>query len=74
MLNQVAPVAPVAKITANTSLVQKLNDVNEMNAGAVITGEQTIEEVREASGEQLVRIMVKGHDYFIRWKRTVAKK
>ena len=72
MLNQVAPVAPVAKITANTSLFQKLNDVSDSNAGAVITGEQTIEEVREASGEQLVRIMVKGHDDFIRWKRGIS--
>jgi altronate hydrolase len=78
MLN---PVAPVVKIATKTSLFQKLNDVIYINAGAIITGEQTIEEVgglslNLSSGLQAVnkgqKTMVSGHDDFIPWRRGIS--
>lgn len=75
------PVAPVVKISSNTSLATRLPDMIDLDAGPVISGEKTIEELGEemleyiiglASGEYDTRAMELGQDDFIFWKRGVS--
>ncbi|MET2985634.1 UxaA family hydrolase [Aureibaculum conchae] len=75
------PIAPVLKTSSNTELYKKMNDIIDINAGTVITGEDTIESMGEkilnyiikvASGEVLVKANLKGQDDFIPWKRGVS--
>ncbi|WP_420402041.1 UxaA family hydrolase [Flagellimonas sp.] len=75
------PVAPVLKLSSNTKLYQKMNDIIDMNAGTVITGEDTIESMGEkildyiiqvASGLVEAKSVLKGHNDFIPWKRGIS--
>lgn len=72
------PVAPVVKISSNTGVSQKMSDIIDVNAGTVITGEKTIQEVGEeivdyiielASGNVETKADVLKQDVFIPWKR-----
>ncbi|TRX51900.1 altronate dehydratase [Fulvivirga sp. M361] len=74
------PVTPVIKISSNTSLFNKMNDIIDLDAGAVISGKKTIEEVGEellekiisvASGEETKSMKLQQND-FIPWKRGVS--
>ena len=75
------PVAPVLKMSSNTNLFERMNDIIDINAGTVITGEDTIESmgekildhiIRVASGETPSKAVLHGNNDFIPWKRGVS--
>ncbi len=74
------PITPVIKISSNTKLYNKMNDIIDVDAGEVISGAKTIEEVGEAllekmisvaSGEETKAMKLEQND-FIPWKRGVS--
>jgi altronate hydrolase len=75
------PIAPVVKISSNTRLAEKMPDIIDVNAGTVIEGKKSIEEVGEeilefivevASGKQQTKAQHLHQDDFIPWKRGVS--
>jgi altronate hydrolase len=75
------PIAPVLKISTNSPLAQRMEDIIDFDAGAVISGESTIEEmgdallervVEVASGQARTKAELLGQDDFIPWKRGVS--
>jgi altronate hydrolase len=75
------PVAPVLKISTNTDLAQRMKDIIDIDTGAIITGDKTVEEmadsilelvVQVASGEVHTKAELLGQDDFIPWKRGVS--
>lgn len=75
------PVAPVVKVSTSTKLFRRMNDIIDIDAGTVITGEESPEQVGErileqiiaiAGGRQTVKAVVSGHDDFIPWKRGIS--
>ena len=75
------PIAPVVKIATNTTLYHKMNDIMDINTGAIIDGDETIEQTGErildyiiqvASGEIEVCSVKHGQEDFIPWKRGVS--
>ncbi|MBJ6368392.1 UxaA family hydrolase [Snuella sedimenti] len=75
------PVAPVLKLSSNTELFERMNDITDINAGTVISGEDTIESMGEkildhiikvASGEIHSKAVLHGNNDFIPWKRGVS--
>ncbi|AIM59324.1 altronate hydrolase [Cellulophaga lytica] len=75
------PVAPVLKMSSNTNLYQRMQDIIDINAGTVISGEDTIETMGEkilkhiikvASGELASKAVIYGNNDFIPWKRGVS--
>jgi altronate hydrolase len=75
------PIAPVLKISTNSSLAERMQDIIDVDTGAVISGERTIEEmgdallervVEVASGEMRTKAELLGQDDFIPWKRGVS--
>jgi altronate hydrolase len=75
------PIAPVVKISSNTKLAEKMPDIIDIDSGAVIAGEKTIEQVGEqildfiievASGRVKTKATTLHQDDFIPWKRGVS--
>jgi altronate hydrolase len=75
------PVAPVIKIATNSDLAQRMADIIDVDAGPIISGEKSIEEmgetilesvIRVASGEERTKAEVLGQDDFIPWKRGIS--
>jgi altronate hydrolase len=75
------PVAPTVKMSTNTALARRMPDLIDIDAGTVISGEDTIETkgeellellIKVASGEQLTHAERLGQDDFIPWKRGVS--
>ncbi|MGK6350939.1 UxaA family hydrolase [Parapedobacter sp. DT-150] len=75
------PITPVVKVSTNTRLYEKMEDIIDLDAGTVIRGEESIEEVGErilehivqvASGEVIAKAETGGHDDFIPWKRGIS--
>ncbi|MGA9590367.1 MAG: UxaA family hydrolase, partial [Salegentibacter sp.] len=75
------PVAPVVKVASNSILATRMPDIIDVDTGAVIKGEKTIEEMGEgileyvvqvASGEIDSKADVLEQDDFIPWKRGVS--
>jgi altronate hydrolase len=75
------PVAPVIKIATNSDLAQRMPDIIDVDAGPIISGEKSIEEmgetilesvIRVASGEVRTKAEVLGQDDFIPWKRGIS--
>ncbi|WP_109436794.1 UxaA family hydrolase [Aquimarina sp. AU119] len=75
------PIAPVLKMSSNTTLSEKMNDLIDINAGTVISGEDTIETMGEkvleyiiqvANGEIDAKAELKGQNDFIPWKRGIS--
>ncbi len=75
------PVAPVLKLSSNTNLYERMNDIIDINAGTVISGEDTIATMGEkvldhivkvASGETPSKAVLHGNNDFIPWKRGVS--
>jgi altronate hydrolase len=75
------PVAPVIKISTNTQLAQRMSDAIDIDTGAIIAGEESVEEAGErilefiikvASGEVKTKAELLGQDDFIPWKRGVS--
>ncbi|MGO4917928.1 UxaA family hydrolase [Maribacter spongiicola] len=75
------PVAPVLKMSSNTTLYERMNDIIDINAGTVISGEDSIETMGEkilehiiqvASGTIASKAVAHGNNDFIPWKRGVS--
>ncbi|MDQ1772838.1 altronate dehydratase [Labilibaculum sp. A4] len=75
------PVAPVLKVSSNTELSKKMSDIIDINAGVVIDGTQTLDELGEsilehiikvASGEIECKADQLNQEDFIPWKRGVS--
>ena len=75
------PIAPVIKISTNSELARSMQDIIDVDTGAIISGEKTIEEmgetildsiVRVASGESHTKAEMLRQDDFIPWKRGVS--
>ena len=75
------PIAPVVKISTNSYLARRMSDIIDIDTGAIISGERTIEQlgeeilefvVRVASGEITTKAEQLGQDDFIPWKRGVS--
>ncbi len=75
------PVTPVIKISSNTRLAERLPDLIDLDAGPIITGAQTVEQVgqeilelvvRVASGDVQTKAVQLGQRDFIPWKRGVS--
>jgi altronate hydrolase len=75
------PVTPILKLSSNTLLFEKMNDIIDINAGTVISGEDSIETMGEkvlnhiievASGKVASKAVAHGHNDFIPWKRGVS--
>ncbi len=75
------PIAPVVKLSTNSDLAQRMHDIIDIDTGAVIAGQQTIEQMGEsildlvvqvASGEVRTKAEQKAQEDFIPWKRGVS--
>ncbi len=75
------PVTPVIKIASNTILFNKMQDIIDINTGAIIEGQETIEQAGErileyvikvAGGEIEVSAVRHQQNDFIPWKRGVS--
>jgi altronate hydrolase len=75
------PIAPVIKISSNTTLAQRMPDIIDYDAGAIISGEKSIEQCGEellelciqvAGGAATPKAVQLGQDDFIPWKRGVS--
>ena len=75
------PVASVVKIASNTALYTGLPDLIDINAGEIISGEESVASVGDrilsyimglASGEEATKASMLGQHDFIPWKRGVS--
>jgi altronate hydrolase len=75
------PVAPVLKISTNSDLAERMKDIIDIDAGVIIAGDKTIEQMGEtilelvvgvASGELQTKAESLGQEDFIPWKRGVS--
>ena len=75
------PIAPVIKISTNSDLARRMPDIIDVDAGPIVTGQASIEEmgrtildraVQVASGESRTKAEMLGQDDFIPWKRGVS--
>jgi len=75
------PVCPTIKIATNTGLAERMKDIIDIDAGSIIRGEKTVEQMGEdilnycikvASGEIIPKSVLLGQDDFIPWKRGVS--
>ena len=75
------PVSPVLKTSSNSQLAERMPDIIDVDAGAIISGEKTIEElgaamldlvIETASGRYEACAERLGQDDFIPWKRGVS--
>lgn len=75
------PITPVIKVSSNTELANKMSDIIDIDTGAVIRGEKTIEEMAEemlnfiidvASGKIQTKAKKLNQNDFIPWKRGVS--
>jgi len=74
-------IAPVVKLSTNSALAARMPDIIDIDTGAVVNGDKTIEQMGEeilerviqiASGEAQTKAELLGHDDFIPWKRGVS--
>ena len=75
------PIGPTIKISTNTLLAKRMKDIIDIDTGAIISGEKTIQQMGEeileycikvASGEIVTKAMQLAQDDFIPWKRGVS--
>lgn len=75
------PIAPVIKLSTNSDLAQRMYDIIDVDTGAIVVGESTIQEMGEkildftvkvASGEIRTKAELKSQEDFIPWKRGVS--
>jgi altronate hydrolase len=75
------PIAPVIKISTNTALASRMPDIIDLDAGPIVSGESTIQEmggqildlvIKVASGELHTKAEQKNQQDFIPWKRGVS--
>ena len=75
------PIAPVIKISSNSPLAKRMADIIDIDSGAIIAGEATIEDTGEAildlalkvgSGAIRTKAELLAQNDFIPWKRGVS--
>ncbi|MGA2347755.1 MAG: UxaA family hydrolase, partial [Candidatus Sulfotelmatobacter sp.] len=75
------PIAPVVKLSTNSDLAQRMHDIIDIDTGAIVAGEKTIERMGEtildlvievANGEVRTKAEQKAQEDFIPWKRGVS--
>jgi altronate hydrolase len=75
------PVVPVLKVATNSRLAERMSDIIDLDAGSIISGEQSLEEVGEelldriiklAGGEINCKSRIKSQNDFIPWKRGIS--
>ncbi len=75
------PITPVVKLSTNSDLAQRMHDIIDIDTGAVVAGERTIEQMGEgvldlviqvANGEVRTKAEQKAQEDFIPWKRGVS--
>jgi altronate hydrolase len=75
------PVCPTIKVATNSVLAKRMADIIDIDTGAIIRGEKTINEMGEdileycieaASGRQIPKAVQLNQDDFIPWKRGVS--
>ncbi len=75
------PICPVVKMSTNTDLAERMADIIDFDAGAIVTGEKTIATVGEELLDHLIEVargratpaaVRLGQDDFIPWKRGVS--
>ena len=75
------PITPVVKISTNSALAERMHDIIDIDTGAVIAGEKTIQQMGEtildfvvqvASGTIRTKAEMKAQEDFIPWKRGVS--
>ena len=75
------PIAPVLKVATNTRLAMHMADIIDIDTGAIIRGEATLEETGNqiletildvASGRSQSKAEILGQNDFIPWKRGVS--
>ena len=75
------PIAPVLKLSTNSDLARRMSDIIDIDAGGIISGETSIEQMGEvilerviqvANGEIRTKAETLGQDDFIPWKRGVS--
>ncbi len=75
------PVSPVIKISTNSDLAKRMPDLIDLDAGPIISGEESFEQtghrilelvVATAGGDYMTRAERLGQDDFIPWKRGMS--
>lgn len=74
------PIAPVIKLSTNTEVFNKMSDIIDVDAGSIITFEDTIEsmgekillEIIKIANGKLTKAELLGNNDFIPWKRGVS--
>ena len=75
------PICPVVKVATNTALARRMPDLIDIDAGTIISGEDTIATkgaeildylIEVASGRATPKAVQLGQDDFIPWKRGVS--
>lgn len=75
------PIAPVVKISSNTSLFRRMRDIIDLDAGTIIEGKESLDQVADrilefvlevASGKRKTKAQQLSQDDFIPWKRGVS--
>jgi altronate hydrolase len=75
------PIAPVVKIATNSELARRMSDIIDLDAGPIISGQMTVEDIGEdilelvikvAGGEVKTKAELLAQDDFIPWKRGVS--
>jgi altronate hydrolase len=75
------PIAPVVKVSSNTKLYEKMPDIIDLDAGPIIEGKASVEDVggqilefiiEVASGNLKTKAQQLGQDDFIPWKRDIS--
>jgi altronate hydrolase len=75
------PITPVVKLSTNSELAKRMHDIIDIDTGAVVSGEKTIEQMGEAildlviqvaSGDVRTKAEQKAQEDFIPWKRGVS--
>tara|TARA_R110002049_G_scaffold993_2_gene7099 strand:+ start:39948 stop:41555 length:1608 start_codon:yes stop_codon:yes gene_type:complete len=75
------PIAPIIKVSSNTELAERMPDIIDIETGAVIRGEKSIDEMADemlgfiidvASGTIKTKARLLNQNDFIPWKRGVS--
>lgn len=74
-------ISPVLKTSTNSALASRMPDIIDIDAGAIVTGDESIQSVGEkmldlviatANGEHITKAERLGQDDFIPWKRGIT--
>jgi altronate hydrolase len=75
------PITPVLKVASNTRLAEHMTDIIDIDTGAIVRGEETLEAAGDrileiildvASGRSQCKAEILGQNDFIPWKRGVS--